>query len=248
MSRQRPLILVADDDEPIRRLMRVALMSAGFDVETAADGVDALEAIERLRPDLVILDMVLPRLNGWGVLRRLAGPDAPPVIAVSGEYQPANALGTAIPCVRRYLIKPVQMLTLVRTCAQVLNTTPDSPALRLTDRRREPRHAVDTAVTLMGTDRSALAVGRACDLSRSGLCLQLGIGLIRDQSMRLRFDLPGLPPPLSLRGVARWSQSGKVGVAFSDLDPAASAQIEAFLASPRPSEAQTPPETDDEST
>jgi len=246
MSQKRPLILVADDDEPIRRLMRVALMSAGFDVETAGDGIETLEAIERLHPDLVVLDMVMPRLNGWGVLRRLVGPDAPPVIAVSGEYQPASALRTAIPCVRGYALKPLQMRTLVRTCAQILATKPDSPALSLTNRRCEPRHAVDTTVTLLCVDRSALAVGRTRDLSRGGLCMQLGIGLVPEQPVRLHFDLPGAPPPLSLRGVARWSQDGKVGVAFSDVDPSARAQIETFLDSPRSSEHPPAPKTRDD--
>jgi CheY-like chemotaxis protein len=229
MPRERPLILVADDDEPIRKLVRVALMSAGFDVETASDGVTALEAIERLRPDLVILDMLMPRLNGWGVLRRLNEIDAPPVIAVSGEYQPANALKAAVKCVRGYVIKPLQMRTLVRTCAQILGTTPDAPVLRLSERRRETRHTVETTVTLLGTDRSALAVGRICDLSHSGLCIQLGIELVRDQAVRLHFDLPGAQQPLLVRGVACWSQGGRVGFAFSDVEPAARAQIASFL-------------------
>jgi len=235
MSRERPLILVADDDEPIRRLVRVALISAGFDVETAEDGVTALEAIERVRPDLVILDMIMPRLNGWGVLRRLGEIDAPPVIAVSGEYQPANALTGAIKCVRGYAIKPLQMRTLVRSCAQILGATPDSPLLTSTERRRESRQPVETTVTLLGTDRSALAIGRTKDLSRNGLCIQLGIGLVRDQPVRLHFDLPGTAQPLVLRGVARWSQDGKVGFAFSDVDPAVLAQIEAFLRPTDPS-------------
>ena len=236
MSRERPLILVADDDEQIRRLIRTALISAGFDVELAEDGFAAIEAIERLRPDLVILDMVMPRLNGWGVLRRLAGPDAPPVIAVSGEYQPANALKTAVSCVRGYVIKPLQMRTLVRTCAQILGTETDAPVLARTERRREVRYPIETTVTLLGADRSALAVGRTRDLSRSGLCIQLGIGLGRDQTVRLHLGLPGAAEPLFLRGAARWSQDGKIGVAFVDVDPATQAELDAFLAT-RPASA-----------
>jgi DNA-binding response OmpR family regulator len=241
MSRERPLVLVADDDEQIRRLIRAALMSAGFDVELAEDGFAAIEAIERLRPDLVILDMVMPRLNGWGVLRRLAGPDAPPVIAVSGEYQPANALKTAVSCVRDYVIKPLQMRTLVRTCAQILGTKTDAPLLARTERRGEPRYPIETTITLLGADRSALAVGRTRDLSHGGLCIQLGIGLARDQTVRLHLVLPGAAEPLFLRAVARWSQDGRIGVAFVDVDPAARTQLDAFMAGRPPLNDRTPP-------
>jgi CheY-like chemotaxis protein len=229
MPRERPLVLVADDDAQICRLLRAALTSAGYEVDTAEDGNAALEAIERRKPDLVILDMVMPRLNGWGVLRRLSGLDAPPVIAVSGEYQPASALKTAVHCVRGYAIKPLRMQTLVHTCAQILGTEPDSPMLSTTNRRREPRHAIDTTVTLLGVDRSALAVGRARDLSRGGLCMRLGIGLVHNQPVRMHFDLPGAPQPLFLRGVARWSQNGQVGIAFNDVDIAARARLDAYL-------------------
>jgi DNA-binding response OmpR family regulator len=229
MPRERPLILVADDDEQIQRLIRITLTAAGYDVETVTDGIAALDAIERLRPDLVILDMIMPKLNGWGVLRRMSGRDAPPVIAVSGEYQPANALTSAISCVRGYAIKPLQMRSLVHTCAQILGTKADAPALSTAERRCEPRYPFETAVTLLGVDLSALAVGRSRDISRGGLCLQLGIGLVRDQTVRLQLDLPECARPLLLRAAARWSLEGRVGFALRDVEPPSRAQLDTFI-------------------
>jgi CheY-like chemotaxis protein len=231
MPRERPLILVADDDEQVRRLIRVSLLNAGYDVETAEDGLAALAAIERLRPDLVILDMVLPQLNGWGVLRRLgAASDAPPVIAVSGEYQPASALKGAVSCVRGYAIKPLQMRSLVQTCAQILGAAAQSTDPAGRERRCETRYPVESSVTILGIDRSALAVGRTHDLSRGGLCIRLGIGLLHDQPVRLHLELPGSVRPLFVRGVARWSQDGKVGVAFRDVEPPVRVTLGDFLA------------------
>ncbi|HET8723009.1 MAG TPA: EAL domain-containing protein [Anaeromyxobacteraceae bacterium] len=61
----RPLVLLVDDDEIPRRITRDALAAAGFDVEEAANGRDGVAAFERLRPDLVLLDAVMPVLDGF---------------------------------------------------------------------------------------------------------------------------------------------------------------------------------------
>ena len=229
MPRDRPLILVVDDDAQIRSVMRSALIAVGYDVEVAEDGVTALESVERLHPDLVILDMVMPNLNGWGVLRRLTGNDAPPVIAVSGEYQPASALASAVSCVRGYVIKPIQIRVLTEMCARVLGIRQDAPAPHNSERRKETRCALDAPATLLGADRSALAVGRTRNISRAGVCIHLGIDLIREQSVRLHVELPGTQKPLFVHGLARWSRDGNVGLKLADLDPTAQARLDAFL-------------------
>jgi DNA-binding response OmpR family regulator len=68
---ERP-ILVVDDDPGILDAVAELLRIEGYDVETAANGADALEAIARSRPALVLLDMRMPVLDGWGVARMLA--------------------------------------------------------------------------------------------------------------------------------------------------------------------------------
>src|SRR6476659_9696237 len=64
-------ILVVDDDAPIRRMLDRTLSAEGYAVETAADGGEALAAVERSAPDLVVLDVGLPGLDGLAVSRRL---------------------------------------------------------------------------------------------------------------------------------------------------------------------------------
>ena len=71
-------ILVVDDEADISTILAVTLRRAGFDVETAGDGVDAIEQIHRQPPDLVILDVMMPRADGLETLKRIRehGPTA----------------------------------------------------------------------------------------------------------------------------------------------------------------------------
>lgn len=83
-------ILVVDDEEDGRLLVAQILQDAGYDVDAAVDGGEALERIRTSRPDLVILDLLMPFVNGWDVLeqiRRVPGP--PPVVVVTarGDYE-----------------------------------------------------------------------------------------------------------------------------------------------------------------
>lgn len=67
----RPLVLVVDDDPELRRLFRAQLSRAGFDVEVAEDGIAGAEAALAKQYDLVIADLNMPRLDGWGMLKQL---------------------------------------------------------------------------------------------------------------------------------------------------------------------------------
>jgi CheY-like chemotaxis protein len=58
-------VLVVDDDEVIRQLIAVNLQLEGFEVETAVDGQDCLERVREVRPDVITLDVMMPRLDGW---------------------------------------------------------------------------------------------------------------------------------------------------------------------------------------
>lgn len=64
-------ILVVEDEESIRRLVRMTLAALGHEVIEAADGEEAMELVREERPDLIVLDIMLPKLDGWGVLREL---------------------------------------------------------------------------------------------------------------------------------------------------------------------------------
>ncbi len=87
VHRQVPLILVADDEPAMRLLMRESLELAGFAVEEVTDGAQTLSAFARLQPDLVLLDVLMPGMDGFEVcqaLRSLPGGEYTPVLMVTG--------------------------------------------------------------------------------------------------------------------------------------------------------------------
>src|SRR5690242_5386810 len=78
-------ILIVDDDPHIRQLARTFLQQAGFDIVEAADGVEALDALRAGGADLVILDLMLPRMDGWEVCRRVRAAGETPVLMLTAR-------------------------------------------------------------------------------------------------------------------------------------------------------------------
>jgi DNA-binding response OmpR family regulator len=81
----RACILVVDDDVKILRLLRISLTIAGYEVVTAASGGEALQLQESEKPDVMLLDMFMPTMDGFEVLRRLRAASDLPVIACSAH-------------------------------------------------------------------------------------------------------------------------------------------------------------------
>lgn len=71
MEQTAPRALVVDDDEPIRQMIARVLRRDGFEVDSARDGQEAIDRIEKNDYDLVILDLMMPRVDGFGVLRHI---------------------------------------------------------------------------------------------------------------------------------------------------------------------------------
>jgi DNA-binding response OmpR family regulator len=70
-QRAKPRVVVADDDNDIRRLVQITVANAGCDVTAAPDGESALQAVREVMPDLIILDVLMPRMDGWEVAKEL---------------------------------------------------------------------------------------------------------------------------------------------------------------------------------
>jgi len=101
-----PRILVVDDDEESRALVRVALEREGFSVLEAGDGADALEVVTKESPDLVVLDVNLPTMGGFDVLSRLRLVHSVPVIMVTGrDGETDRVLGLELGA-DDYVVKP----------------------------------------------------------------------------------------------------------------------------------------------
>jgi DNA-binding response OmpR family regulator len=93
MTEPEPLVLVADDDEDIRSLVSFRLQRSGYRVLVASDGEEALALALEHTPDLAVLDVMMPKLDGYEVTRRLRGEDATramPVILLTARAQEAD--------------------------------------------------------------------------------------------------------------------------------------------------------------
>jgi DNA-binding response OmpR family regulator len=101
-------ILVVDDDSAIRQLLTDVLEMDGHDVRVAANGVDGLKAFEALRPDFVVLDVMMPGLDGYGVLRAIRGQegDPVPVLMLTAAGDAGSAARAWADGVDYYLAKP----------------------------------------------------------------------------------------------------------------------------------------------
>ena len=83
-------ILVVDDDLDLREALRLMLTSMGFEVTSAANGQEALDDLEGHDPDLILLDMKMPVMNGWEFCRALESRDArPPIVVLTAAPDPA---------------------------------------------------------------------------------------------------------------------------------------------------------------
>lgn len=115
-------MLVVDDNKVIRQLIRVNLELEGFEVVTAADGAECLDVVHQVRPDVVTLDVVMPRLDG---LRTAAGLRADPltrhlpiaIISACTQYEVESGLDLGVDA---FLAKPFEPAELVRLVGQLL--------------------------------------------------------------------------------------------------------------------------------
>lgn len=111
MTRKKKRVLVVDDDDEILDSLRTALDARGYDVLLAHDGTEGLSRVERDAPDLVILDVVMPRRSGFTVLERLhqRRTGTPPVIMMTANEDPRHREFAESRGVNGYVHKPFDM-------------------------------------------------------------------------------------------------------------------------------------------
>ena len=102
-------VLVVDDEPQIRRFLETGLIGRDYDVQTAADGQDALDVIITWRPELVILDLAMPRMDGLEVLRRVREWSDVPVIVLSVRDDDRGKVAALDAGADDYLTKPFSM-------------------------------------------------------------------------------------------------------------------------------------------
>lgn len=109
-------VLIVEDNSDLRRLYAIGLNQHGYEVKLASNGAEALDRIEHERPDVILLDILMPIMSGWELLERVNDPNVP-VVVISG--QPPAAESRAHPSVVAWLNKPVSIGELVSAIANV---------------------------------------------------------------------------------------------------------------------------------
>ncbi|WP_406112085.1 response regulator [Kitasatospora purpeofusca] len=126
-----PSILIVEDDEVIREATRMALERYGFPVATAADGLEGLEMFHAVRPDLVLLDVMLPLLDGVGLCRRIREESQLPILMMSARTDPVDVVSGLEAGADDYVVKPFESAVLVariRTVLRRVRVVPAEPA------------------------------------------------------------------------------------------------------------------------
>ena len=119
-----PLVLLVDDERAIRTICRVNLEGEGLAVSEAKDGAEALEEVRRKRPSLVLLDVMMPGVDGWSVAEQLAADTDTrdiPVVFLSARAAPEDRLRAQELRAVGYVVKPFDPLELAGLVRDVLD-------------------------------------------------------------------------------------------------------------------------------
>ena len=102
-----PLVLIIEDDYALRGLFREALDFEGFTTCIASDGIEGLELFEQINPDIILMDLMMPRMDGWQALERIRRVSECPVIIVTGKGTDKDIIrGLLEAGADGYLVKP----------------------------------------------------------------------------------------------------------------------------------------------
>ena len=183
-------ILIVDDQPSIRGVLELALQEAGAEVWTAPDGKLALELLDSKIPDLILLDLSMPNMDGWEVMEamkllpRVSG--IPVILETSAEDYPsfdrAKKLGAAA-----FISKPFRLGELVETCRRTLDGARPLQGKLGSPEANGPR------VELLDGDGYLLATGWLLEHDAKGAQVDLAHPLALSQAVRLRFQDASAP-------------------------------------------------------
>jgi twitching motility two-component system response regulator PilG len=135
-----PVVLVVDDSPTVRKIVQLTLQRERIRVVTAGDGLSALAAVSDEEPDLILLDIMLPRMDGYNicqVIRKNMAYKDMPIIMLSGKDGLFDKMRGKLAGSTEYITKPFDSAELVATVKRYLETTPlrDRSALRARQQR-----------------------------------------------------------------------------------------------------------------
>ena len=137
-NKKNPLVLVVDDEERMRRVIVDYLNIKGIETVEAKDGFDALEKFEKHSPALVILDVMMPRMDGWEVCRQISAKSAVPIIMLTAKGEEKDELKGFSIGADEYVKKPFSLRVLYARIESLL---------RRTGQLNEEKEEADTIIT-----------------------------------------------------------------------------------------------------
>ena len=124
MRRERPLVLVVEDYQDAREMYAAYLQFSGFEVAEAGNGIEAIEKTQELLPDIVLMDLALPRMDGWEATRRLKNDERTrhiPIVALTGHALAGHAEGAREAGCDAFVTKPCLPDALVTEIKRLLD-------------------------------------------------------------------------------------------------------------------------------
>jgi len=133
-------VLIVEDDPEITDVLRRSLRYEGYEIRTAGDGVEALDAAAEFAPDLVVLDLGLPRLDGIEVCRRLRDEGDVPILMLTARVETSDRVSGLDSGADDYLVKPFERQELLARIRALLRRRPPrgSASIALSDLRLNP--------------------------------------------------------------------------------------------------------------
>ncbi len=122
-SSEGPVVLIVDDDDRLREYVRVNLEAEGYVVREAANAEEGLAALDEGSPDLILLDVMMPKVDGWEMLQRVQekhGVGAIPVIMFSGKVDEQSATEATSRGAQGFIGKPFDPRALIESTKQLL--------------------------------------------------------------------------------------------------------------------------------
>jgi CheY-like chemotaxis protein len=139
MPREQPLVLVVEDYQDAREMYAAYLQFSGFAVAEATNGLEAIEKAQSLIPDIVLMDLALPRMDGWEATRRLKSDDRTkdiPIVALTGHALAGHAEGARQAGCDAFVTKPCLPDALVSEIKRLLDRQPGTPEARRGTKKR----------------------------------------------------------------------------------------------------------------
>jgi DNA-binding response OmpR family regulator len=216
-------VLIVDDDPDVLSLMKQILNDAGFAADTADSGRGAIQKVEESRPTLMTLDLVMPDVDGWGVLAHLRRvPAPPPVVVVTGHPESVGPF-SVMASVAAYVVKPFSPSGLVSTCQKVAEGR--GKGWQDTDRRGEQRRLFVVEAKVVSPETGALASGHVVEVSPSGLRIDVDLAIEAGHTVDVSFLMPGNKEPIKARCAVRWRRGQTSGLELVHIEPAQAQQL-----------------------